>query len=86
MMFDPMLYGEIGEQHKRDMLRQAQTYHLRRVTRGNREIIYRRWLALAADLLIAGGTRIKRHCDQAAQARRLSLSTPALDWEHLRAR
>lgn len=85
-MFSTMLHGEIGEQHKQDMLRQARTHHLRRIALGNHDSLYRRWLAATANLLIAAGTRIQRHGERVAQARRAALNGPVLDWERLRAR
>jgi hypothetical protein len=62
MMFDPMLHGELVEQRKQDMLRQARLQNLSRVALGDRDGLHLRWLALVADVLIAGGTELKRRC------------------------
>ena len=85
-MFDPMLDTRVVEQRKQDMLRQARLHHVRREMLGNRPALYRRWLAMMADLMITSGTHLKRRYDESqAQHNPPHGDAPVMDvgWEHL---
>lgn len=86
MMFEPMLDARVVEQRKQDMLREARLHHIRREMLGNRRALYRRWLALMADLMIASGTQLKQRYDESQTPRKLTRAeTTVMDmgWDRL---
>jgi hypothetical protein len=83
-MFSPMLDARVVEQRKQEMLRQARLHSIRREMLGNRRALYRRWLAMVADLMITSGTHLKQRYD-GVQRNAPCPETPMMDvgWEHL---
>ncbi|NDJ62452.1 MAG: hypothetical protein GYB67_15090 [Chloroflexi bacterium] len=63
-MFDPRepLYAE---QRKRDLLQQARLQQIARDAEAHPEVQRARWLAMLGDLMIAGGSELKRRAGDA---------------------
>jgi hypothetical protein len=71
-MFNPVANAEAVEYRKRQLLREAKVQQLAKELEQDRAKVHERFLAMVGDLMVSGGSRLKKRYEAANQ----SLSAP----------